>query len=61
MGPTIVMIGGPLQRASDGATVSFSRRTGGDVDSKTAACHGTGRLETAADSVVHEGGLQAGP
>jgi hypothetical protein len=48
-----VMIGEPIQRA----TVSFSRRTGGDVDSKTTAC----QLETTADSAVHEGGLQAEP
>ena len=50
-----LMIGEPIQRA----TVSFSRRTGGDVDSKTTAYQLP--VETAADSAVHEGGLQAEP
>ena len=41
------------------ATVSFSRRKGGDVDSHWQ--QNNNLLETTADSVVHEGGSQAEP
>ena len=58
MRPTVthhVMIGEPPQRA----TVSFSRRTGGDVDNETSDYRtSTGDYTvTTAGSVVHEGGL----